>query len=101
MAEDLNVELQSLKAEVAELREMVMTLMAPKKVTAPTPAPAAAPAPKKAEAVSEETMFIISAAIAAFLGKRATIKFVRPIQTAVDGWRLQGRVSIHGSHRIR
>lgn len=98
MAQDLKQELEALKLEVADLRELIAKLSAPKVATAP----AAPPAPKKAESVDESTMLVISAAIAAFLGKRATIKFVRPVKSAaVDGWRLQGRVAIHGSHSVR
>lgn len=95
MVEELKLEVAALRQEVAELREIVT------KLTAPKPAPAPAPAPKKADGIDEETMMVISAAVAAFLGKRATIKLVRPIHQQVDGWRLQGRVAVQGSHRVR
>lgn len=98
--QDLRLELEALRKEVAELREAVAALKATPAPAAPKPAPAAAPAPK-AEAISPEVMMVISAAVAAYLGKRATIKLVRPMHRSMDGWRLQGRVAIQGSHRVR
>ena len=95
MADELRNEVASLRKEVAELRELVAKLTTPAKKAAPTPAP-------RQDGVDEATMYMISAAIAAYLGKRATIKSIRPVAgQALDLWRLQGRVAIQGSHRVR
>lgn len=59
----------------------------------PTPKPAAAP-----QALSEEEVLAISAALAAFLGVRVRIRQIRLISTAA--WAQQGRVSIQASHRL-
>lgn len=95
MAEDLKLEIEALRKEVAELRTMVTSLQA-----TPAAAPAAAPAaPKKAE-ITEEVLTIISAAVAAFLGKRATIRIIRPVASPMNSWQVQGRATIHGSHAV-
>lgn len=105
MVEDLKKDIESLRLEVAELKDTVAKLLKGGTATAPaatpTPAPVAAPKPAVAAGINEETMFLISAAVAAFLGKRARIKMVRASNQAVDGWRLQGRVAIQGSHQTR
>ena len=49
-----------------------------------------------AEAITDEEMLAISAAIAAFLGVRAQIRQVRLIHT--DAWAQVGRVNIQASH---
>lgn len=75
-----------------------------------TPAPAARPpmavAPPeqmaKEEELDEETLLILSAAIAAFLGKKARIRRVRRLhQPGFSPWSQQGRVNIMGSHDVR
>jgi hypothetical protein len=38
--------------------------------------------------------------VAAYLGKRATIRYVRRIHDESAAWRNQGRVSIAGSHQM-
>ncbi len=63
-------------------------------VTAPA-VEAAAPPPE--EEISEETLIAISAAVAAFLGKRAHIRQIRLMSS--PAWAQQGRVSIMASHR--
>lgn len=89
--DDLIQEVEALRREVRELRSQVEALARP-----PVPTEA-----KVAEGVDEETMLVLSAAVAAYLGKRATIKLVRPVHEVLDGWRVQGRVAIHGSHSRR
>ncbi|MBK7722859.1 MAG: hypothetical protein IPI32_11735 [Austwickia sp.] len=48
--------------------------------------------------VSDDVMLAISAACAAFLGKRAVIKQVHHRRTSA--WAAQGRRAIHTSHNI-
>lgn len=79
-------EFEALKAEIASLKEMIRGL---------SPA-----SPAKAEGIPEEHLYAISAAIAAYFGKRATIKIVRRAEEAGDSWRTQGRVSVAASHHL-
>lgn len=75
----LRAELVALRSEIATLHEHVA---------------------QKREGISEETMMLISAAVAAYLGKRATVKFVRLAATDPDVWRAQGRAALQGSHQM-
>ena len=49
-----------------------------------------------AEPLSEELVLVISAAIAAFLGKRPHIRQIRLLGSAA--WAQQGRLTIQASH---
>lgn len=49
------------------------------------------------EAPSEETLLVIAAAVAAFLGVRAHIRQVRLVQSSA--WGQVGRIGVHASHR--
>jgi methylmalonyl-CoA carboxyltransferase 12S subunit len=102
-------------ARIADLEERIARLEAARDaavtnlVTAATPPPplptaarartAATPAgPLEAhEAITEETLAVIAAAVAAFLGERAHIRQVRLV--ASEAWAQQGRVSVMASHR--
>lgn len=79
--------LESLRADVARLGDRVATLEA-----ARAPAPAA-PAP-----ISDRTLTVIAAAIAAFLGKKAHIRQIQLLGS--DAWAQQGRVAIQASHAL-
>ncbi len=61
----------------------------------PTPSPAQ---PLVAKGLSEELLLVISAAIAAFVGKKAHIRQIRLIGSAA--WAQQGRVTIQASHAL-
>ena len=63
-------------------------------------APAREPAKPQAaaEEISEEILLVISAAIAAFLGKKAPIRQIRLLGSAA--WAQQGRVIIQASHSL-
>jgi methylmalonyl-CoA carboxyltransferase large subunit len=52
----------------------------------------------RADGLSEELVLVISAAIAAFLGKKAHIRQIRLIGSGV--WAQQGRVTIQASHAL-
>jgi methylmalonyl-CoA carboxyltransferase large subunit len=62
---------------------------------APSPPP---PQPAVAQGLSEELLLVISAAIAAFVGKKAHIRQIRLIGSAA--WAQQGRVTIQASHAL-
>ena len=53
------------------------------------------------EEVSRETILLLSAAVAAYLGKRAQIRSARLVRTAPSSaWAQQGRVFIQASHNL-
>jgi len=64
-------------------------------------AAAPAPAPAPAEEVAPEIILVISAAVAAFLGKRARVRGARLVRTAPSSaWAQQGRVFVQASHNL-
>jgi methylmalonyl-CoA carboxyltransferase large subunit len=90
--------LEALRRVLAELGERVAALeRRAGPAVAPAPAPPAAPAPA-AEGLSEETVLVIAAAVAAFLGKKAPIRQIRLLGSAA--WAQQGRVTIQASHAL-
>jgi methylmalonyl-CoA carboxyltransferase large subunit len=65
------------------------------------PAPVAPPSPAVADEVTPEILMVLSAAVAAFLGKRARIRGARPAQPASSSaWAQQGRVYVQASHNL-
>src|SRR4051812_3882206 len=101
--------LEALRREVAGLGERVATLEAAGsgergRVSAPSPPGAdatglAAVDPRSdAAGLSEELVLVISAAIAAFLGKKPHIRQIRLLGSAA--WSQQGRVTIQASHAL-
>jgi methylmalonyl-CoA carboxyltransferase large subunit len=94
--------LGALRQELARLGERVAALEAAAGVKAhpppaPPPVPAEAPAPA-AEGLSEELVLVISAAIAAYLGKKPHIRQIRLLGSAA--WAQEGRVTIQASHAL-
>jgi hypothetical protein len=75
---------------------------APAPAPEPAPAPAAAPAPVEPEEIPAEVLTVLTAAVAAFLGKKARIRGVRraPIMSA-SAWAQQGRVFVQASHNLQ
>ena len=96
--------LEALRQELARLGERVAALEATAgaRPRAAPPAPAAPTPDKKqpaeAEGLSEELVLVISAAIAAFLGKKPHIRMVRLLGSAA--WAQQGRTTIQASHAL-
>ncbi len=104
-----------LLARIAELEERIARLEAARDAgvtnlvaaaSPPPPVGSVAPArpgtvaavpPEPREEIAEETMAVIAAAVAAFLGERAHIRQVRLL--ASEAWAQQGRVSVMASHR--
>lgn len=78
-------EFEALKGELEAIKSQLASLHA---------------AVAQSEGLSEETLLAISAAVAAYLGKRATVKFVRLAATDPDVWRAQGRAALQGSHQL-
>jgi len=99
-----SAEVAELKSQLARLADRLAALEAGAPRPAPAPAPAAAapppaPAPAAPEPISEEVVLVLSAAIAAFLGKKPVIRQIRILSS--EGWSHAGRVSIQGSHALR
>ncbi len=63
---------------------------------AEAPAPAAAPAEEES---GEDLLLAISAAVAAFLGKRPRIRAIRLVDSG--DWAQQGRVFVQASHSLQ
>jgi len=97
--------LEELRAELKRLGERVSAIEAAVAVKPPgvppalgsgQPTPAdVAPQP---DGVDEELILVISAAIAAFLGKKPHIRQIQLVGHAA--WAQQGRVTIQASHRL-
>jgi methylmalonyl-CoA carboxyltransferase large subunit len=87
----------AVREELARLGERVAALEAAAGVRPRAAAPAPPPA-STAEGLSEELILVISAAIAAFLGKKPHIRQIRLLGTAA--WSQQGRVMIQASHAL-
>jgi methylmalonyl-CoA carboxyltransferase large subunit len=86
--------LSALREEVSQLGARVAALEA---VNPPaTPFAPRSPVVVAAEEVGEELLTVLSAAIAAFLGKKPHIRQVRLLGSAA--WGMQGRVTIQASH---
>jgi len=90
--------IESLQNQIRALEARLEALEARAKPPAPIPVPAPAPQPVVQDQISEETMLIIAAAVAAYLGERAHIRVVRLVPS--HAWAQQGRVSIQASHRL-
>jgi methylmalonyl-CoA carboxyltransferase large subunit len=84
--------LAALRAELGRLGERLAALEAAVGVKPAVPPPA------HAEDLSEEVVAVISAAIAAFLGKKPHIRQIRLVGTTA--WAQQGRVTIQASHAL-
>jgi methylmalonyl-CoA carboxyltransferase large subunit len=94
--------LGALHEEIARLSERVAALESAALPAAPVAAApqvsAPEPVPVVEEGLSEELVLVISAAIAAFLGKKAAIRQIRLLGSAA--WAQQGRVTIQASHSL-
>lgn len=96
---ELEAKLRELAARNEKLEARIGELEQQAKPAAPAPAPKpVAPAAPPPETISEETMLVIAAAVAAYLGERAHIRVVRLVPS--HAWAQQGRVSIQASHHL-
>ena len=96
-----NDEIAELRAQVADLSERLATLTSLVAGLSASPAlpfsVAGAPDPPQ-DLITEDLLITISAAVAAYLGKRAPIRHVRLIGST--SWAQQGRVNVQASHRL-
>lgn len=78
-------EFDALRAEVAELKALLQSLQRP----------------STTDEVDAVTLHVLAAAVAAYLGKRATIKFVRRLNPdETDAWKAQGRVVVAAGRQL-
>jgi methylmalonyl-CoA carboxyltransferase large subunit len=89
---------EALREEVRRLGERVAALEAHSRHHAPRDEKAITRSVMPTEPISEEILAVISAAIAAFLGKKPTIRQIRLL--APTAWAQQGRVTIQASHAL-
>ena len=92
---DLETEVQELRRRVEKLEKM---LAGSPKVAESSAPPAGASKPRIDEGTTPEIALAIAAAVAAFLGKRATIHQIR--LTGTTAWAMQGRATVQASHGI-
>jgi methylmalonyl-CoA carboxyltransferase large subunit len=90
--------LREMSARIAGLEARAAGAPA-KPAEAVKPVPVAAPA-KQNDEIPPEVLLVISAASAAFLGKKARIRRVRRVQAGMNPWSQQGRVNIQASHNV-
>jgi methylmalonyl-CoA carboxyltransferase large subunit len=78
------------------------TAPVPTPVVVALPAPAPKPAePEMVEEVTPEIIMVLTAAVAAFLGKRARIRGARLVRAVPSSaWAQQGRVFVQASHNL-
>lgn len=107
--EGLQQALDALAAQLAALTSRLEKLEAagsavPAAVSAPAaqsaaqPVAAAAEPVKEADEFSEELLLVLSAAVAAYLGKRPHIRAIH-LRTS-SAWAQQGRVFVQASHQL-
>jgi methylmalonyl-CoA carboxyltransferase 12S subunit len=93
------------RSEVQRLESLIESRSV-KTAPAPAPTPVMQPVPKpsepeKVEEVSTEIIMVLTAAVAAFLGKRARIRSARLVRAAPsNAWAQQGRVFVQASHNL-
>ncbi|HLJ97883.1 MAG TPA: hypothetical protein VE999_21095 [Gemmataceae bacterium] len=91
--------LEGLRQEVARLGERVAALEARAGSAPRATTPAQSKLPEAAtEELNEELLLVLSAAIAAYLGKKAPIRQIRLLRS--DAWAQQGRTTIQASHAL-
>lgn len=93
MAKQINfeTEIRELRLRIEKL-EALLAASAQKEKQQPV-----APSPIRSE-IAPDILLAISAAVAAFLGKRATIHQIR--LTGTTAWAMQGRATVQASHGI-
>jgi methylmalonyl-CoA carboxyltransferase large subunit len=95
MAKQLRTDLE---AEVKELRLRIEKLEALLAAAAQKEQPQPVALPPIRSEIAPDILLAISAAVAAFLGKRATIHQIR--LTGTTAWAMQGRATVQASHGI-
>jgi methylmalonyl-CoA carboxyltransferase large subunit len=87
--------LETVQQELARLGERVAALEA---VAGLRPRTATPPAATQPEGLSEELVLVLSAAVAAFLGKKPHLRQIRLLGSSA--WAQQGRATVQASHAL-
>jgi methylmalonyl-CoA carboxyltransferase large subunit len=95
---ELRAELAQLTARVTQLEKTVSVVAHDAPVAPVSASKEQLPAPAEQETLPEEIVLVISAAIAAFLGKRAHIRQIRLVGSVP--WAQQGRVTIQAARNL-
>jgi methylmalonyl-CoA carboxyltransferase 12S subunit len=103
----VQTEVQRLASLIESKNGMPAQAPAPARAAASAVQPAPVPPepvkvePEKVEEVAPETIMVLTAAVAAFLGKRARIRSARLVRAAPsNAWAQQGRVFVQASHNL-
>lgn len=102
---------RTVRREIEEIKSLIgggaVRAAAPPPASAVQPAPAvpkpaAAPPPPAEQEISPEILMVISAAVAAFLGKKARVRGARLIRPVVStsAWAQQGRVFVQAARNL-
>ena len=94
---DLKAEVQELRLQVEKLEATLAAFVSKARETGT--GSTAASVPIVAEGVTPEIVVAITAAVAAFFGKRATIHQIR--LTGTTAWAMQGRATVQASHGLQ
>lgn len=97
-------EIEEIKSLIAggEVRVAAPPPAPPVKPAPAAPKPAAAPPPPAEQEISPEILMVISAAVAAFLGKKARVRsarLIRPV-ASTSAWAQQGRVFVQAARNL-
>jgi methylmalonyl-CoA carboxyltransferase large subunit len=90
--------LEALRQELARLSDRVAALEAMAEIKPRAVSPASGAGAADTAGLSEDLVLVISAAIAAFLGKKPHIRQIRLLRS--DAWAQQGRVTVQASHAL-
>jgi methylmalonyl-CoA carboxyltransferase large subunit len=94
-------EVSRLEGLIAARNGKVDSVPVPAQPLVITPAPPRPAEPEVVEEVSPEIIMVLTAAVAAFLGKRARIRGARLVRNAPSSaWAQQGRVFVQASHNL-
>lgn len=104
----LELQMEELRAKQAELADhlravqrSVSALESKSAVPAPVLAPSVvAPKAPEKEGIPEEILLVISAAVAAFVGRSARVRSARYLHEGESPWAQQGRVFVQASHNL-
>lgn len=104
----LELQMEELRAKQAELADQLRTIQRSvaaleTKPAAPAPVPKPQPVLPKAaekEPIPEEILLVISAAVAAFVGRSARVRSARYLHEGESPWAQQGRVFVQASHNL-
>ena len=88
----------NLEAEIKELRQRIEKLEALLAASIQKEKQQPAAPPQIRSDIAPDILLAISAAVAAFMGKRATIHQIR--LTGTTAWAMQGRATVQASHGL-